>query len=339
MGSDFLFRYTSVHFLNQCPSLKSLEKQCGEVFIICDRRLKEYIPWDHSSIYFVSAGENLKDLNHFPILVTQILKSISKKASPPKAFVGVGGGSVTDFVGFFSSIYKRGIPVYFIPTTLLSSIDASHGGKTALNAGSVKNVLGTYHFPEKIFIIKSLIETVKSSEISSAYGELLKISLVHQNKIYAQLKKKRLPSFEFIWKLIKEAVHSKQQIVKKDPFEQKGVRRILNFGHTFGHCLESYHKIPHGKAVAMGMLFSIEWSVDQKLLRLQLAQEIKELIDHYTRVHFIRSIPIRSLEKLLKMDKKIISSQKIEFVFLKNIGNPVIKKVLISDILKFSRRI
>ncbi len=309
------------------------------MFIICDSRLKKDVPWKSPSVCFLSAGEKLKDLNHFPYLVQKISKSISKQTFLPKAFIGVGGGSVTDFVGFFSSLYKRGTPVYFIPTTLLSALDASHGGKTALNIGSVKNVLGTYHFPKKILIIKNLIQTVRKSEIFSAYGELLKMALIQKNRLYAKLKRKTPPHFEFIWSLMEESIKSKWHIVNQDPFEKKGIRRILNFGHTVGHCLESYHQIPHGKAVAMGMLFSIDWSVNQKFLSVKLAQEIKDLISHYTRVTRIQPIPIYSLEKLLKMDKKAISSQEIEFVFLKGVGQPVVKKVLMDDILNFARKV
>ena len=327
---------TSVHFLNKFPSLK---KDCEDAFVICDRRLKKMIPWNHSSIYFVTAGEKLKDLNNFPNFTQKILHQISKRSSPPKAFVGIGGGSVTDFTSFFSSIYKRGVPVYLIPTTILSAIDASHGGKTALNIGSIKNVLGTYHFPKKVFIIKNLLQSVKSSEVFSAYGELIKISLVDSNKLYFQLKKKHDPSFNWLWSLMREAIQSKMRIVKKDPFEKKMLRPVLNFGHTLGHCIESYHKISHGKAVAMGMLFSIDWSVNKKILRLQVAEEIKDLISHYTGGCHILSIPPRSLEKLLKMDKKSTSSQKINFVFLKDVGKPVIRSVFIKDILKFARGI
>ena len=321
-------------FLKNTPSLKRIKEQCGQnPFIICDHRLKKSIPWNSSSIYFLSAGEKLKDISSFPDHVKRILQSISKNKTTPSSFLAIGGGSITDFVGFLSSVYKRGVPVYFIPTTLLSALDASHGGKNALNVGSVKNVLGTYHFPQKIFIIKSLIQ---NSEVFSAYGELLKISFIHKNKLYKELKKKNSPSFNLIWKLLKEAIKAKYQIIRKDPFEKKGVRRILNFGHTLGHCIETYHKIPHGKAVAMGMLFAIDWSVHRRLLSSKKANEIKQIIYHYTRVRSIKSIPSRSLEKLLKMDKKMNASQKIEFIFLKDIGQPIIKKVSIKEILNFS---
>ena len=329
---------SSISFLKHLPSLNRMKEKCDpNSLIICDRRLKKNLPWNSSSIYFLPAGEKLKDLSSFPNHVKRILQFISHKKISPSSFTAIGGGSMTDFVGFFSSIYKRGMPTYFVPTTLLSALDASHGGKTALNVGSVKNVLGTYLFPQKIFIVKNLIQTVKDSEVFSAYGELLKISFIHKNKLYKELKKMKPPTFDLLWSLIKEAVKSKYRIIHQDPFEKKGIRRILNFGHTLGHCIEAYHKIPHGKAVAMGMLFSIDWSVHKKLLDLKTSAEMKRMIHHYTRIKKMKSIPSRSLQKLLEMDKKVVSSKKIEFIFLKGIGQPVIQKVSIKDILNFAK--
>ncbi|MDE0151060.1 MAG: 3-dehydroquinate synthase [Bdellovibrionales bacterium] len=327
----------NVYFLEKLPSLNSI---CGSAFVICDQKLKSQIQnWcKGQKVYFVQAGERLKDLNQFALHTKNILKSISKAPQAPSAFIGVGGGSVTDFTGFFSSIYKRGKPVYYIPTTLLSAVDASHGGKTALNVSSVKNVLGTYHFPQKVFIIKHLFQGIKSSEVFSAYGELIKIALIHNISLYESLKQQSKPSFDHFWKVMPSAIKSKLELVEKDPFEKKSVRRFLNLGHTLGHCFESYHKIPHGRAVAMGTLFALHWSADKKFISSSLYSETQNLIKHYIKVSSILKIPLVRLKKLLRQDKKSISSGKIEFVFIKGIGKPFIKTVSIDDIVQFYKK-
>ena len=313
---------------------------CGNSFVICDQKLKTQIkPYFKSKgIYFVSAGESLKDLDCFHKHTKNIIKHISKMPQAPESFVGIGGGSVTDFTGFFSSVYKRGMPVYYIPTTLLSAIDASHGGKTALNVSSVKNVLGTYHFPKKIFIIKNLFQNIKSSEIFSAYGELVKIALINNISLYKKLKKKSKPSLTHLWSIMPSAIKSKLDIVSKDPYEKKNIRRYLNLGHTLGHCLESYHKIPHGRAVAMGTLFTLHWSAERHFISSSVLLEVKNVIEHYTKVSSILKIPPLQLKKLLSQDKKNISSNKIEFVFIKGIGKPFIKTVSIDDIIQFYKK-
>lgn len=330
----------NVYFLEKPPSIKKITSLCGSAFIICDQKLRSKIRiwYKHKGIYFIKGGEELKNIDQFSFHTKNILRGISKMSGPPSAFIGVGGGSVTDFTGFFSSVYKRGVPVYYIPTTLLSAVDASHGGKTALNVSSVKNVLGTYHFPEKVWIVKNLVQNSKSSEVFSAYGEIIKIAFIQNASLYKKLKKKPKPSFRHLWSILPSAIKSKLDIVSKDPFEKKNIRRCLNLGHTLGHCLESYHKIPHGKAVAMGTLFALHWSVKNKFISSSLFLEMQDLIKHYAKVSSILQIPLLQLKKLLSQDKKNISSNKMEFVFLKGIGKPFIKTVSIEDIIQFYKK-
>lgn len=329
-----------VLFLKKLPSLKKLTSLCGPFFVICDQKLKAHIKsWRGGvKIYFVQGGESLKDVEKLPLHTKNILKIISKMPHSPESFIGVGGGSVTDFTGFFASIYKRGMPVSYIPTTLLSAIDAGHGGKTALNVSSVKNVLGSYHFPKKVFIIKHLLQKSPSSEIASAYGELVKMSLIGNMALYKKLKRKPRPSFNHLWNATPSAIQSKGDIVSKDPYEKKKIRCSLNFGHTLGHCLESYHKIPHGKAVAMGILFALHWSAKRRYISSSLLLETQNIIQHYTKVSSVLKISLPHLKKLLRQDKKNTHDNKIEFVFIKGIGKPFVKAVSINEILQFYKK-
>ena len=169
----------NVYFLNKLPSFSIFQKRLNQnlVFFICDRQLKSVIqPWFQGEewIYFVQAGEKLKNIEHFSSHVHKISQKISKSLHQPEAFVSIGGGSVSDFTGFFASLYKRGKPVIHTPTTLLSALDASHGGKTAMNAFSVKNFLGTYHIPSKSFYYSKLNSPKKNKIFSPPMESLSK---------------------------------------------------------------------------------------------------------------------------------------------------------------------
>ena len=332
----------NVYFFKKLPLFSIFQKRLNSnfVFFICDRRLKSVIqPWLQGEwIYFVQAGEKLKNIENFSSHVHKINQKISKSMYPPEVFVSIGGGSISDFTGFFASLYKRGKPVIHVPTTLLSALDASHGGKTAMNAFSVKNLLGSYHFPQKVFIIQNLIHQ-KKQDILSAYGELVKIAFIEGRTLYNKLIKKNKISFEHIWPLIPYAIKTKLDIVEKDPFEKKGLRRQLNLGHSLGHVLETALEIPHGQAVALGTRFAVLWSVEKNWLSPQTAQNLLNILNHYTGQSLIPALPVHILKKLIQEDKKVDQFQKINFVFLKNLGQPIIKKVSIDELIYFYKKL
>lgn len=251
----------------------------------------------------------------------------------PSCFIGIGGGSVTDFTGFFSSVYKRGRPVFYFPSTLLCALDASHGGKTALNVSSVKNYLGSYHFSSGVFIVKDLIKKQKQ-DLFSANGELVKIAFIQGGDLYQKLKKKISVSFANIWPLIPLGVQAKLDLVEKDPFEKK-YRKYLNLGHSLGHCLESYYRQPHGQAVALGIAFSIQWSMKKKFLSIPKAKELMNILHHYSSLPVLPRIPEKILMKLIQEDKKIKNDQMIDFIFLKDVGRPMIRSVSIQKLAHF----
>ena len=318
---------------------KNIFTQIPSPFIICDQKLKPKIQkWiQQKGIYFVSGGESLKDINKFPLHVQKIAKKISLLKKKPSCFVGIGGGSLTDFTGFFSSLYKRGRPVYYIPTTLLSALDAVHGGKTAVNLGAVKNYLGTYHFPKKVFIIKNLIQSHPLWK--PALGELIKIALVQSFSLYKKLNKTNLHSFDCVWPLLPYGIQAKLDIVQKDPFETKGFRKHLNFGHTLGHGLERLQNLPHGQAVAVGMKLALFWSLEKKILKFPQAQQLLDLVQVCIPVHFKPQVSVRLLKKLFFEDKKSVDSHFIDFVFLKKPGQAVVQKTSVMELVQFYKKI
>ena len=165
-----------------------------------------------------------------------------------------------DFTGFLASVYKRGVFLIHIPTTWLSAMDSAHGGKTALNVPPFKNLLGSYCFPQAVLVVKSLLFRLPEKERNAARGELMKIALIQGGSFYKKISKKRIFTHQDFWRFLPLAISSKLQIVKEDPYDEKGRRRVLNFGHTLAHALELRFKISHGEAVLYGIVFAVQWS-------------------------------------------------------------------------------
>ncbi|MDE0118995.1 MAG: 3-dehydroquinate synthase [Bdellovibrionales bacterium] len=343
--------------------------------VICDRKLQQYPEvntWlKNYPVYFVSAGEKLKNIDFFPTHINKILKiSTHKKLS---GFISLGGGSVGDFTGFIASVYKRGVPLIHIPSTWLSAMDSAHGGKTALNTKEIKNIIGSYCFPKAVFIVKKLlyqtgrekgltkasthfekkkkqIEKAKGTlpflsekEKKSAEGELVKIALIVGGTFYKEVLKKYLIKKSFshldLWLLLPQAILSKLKIVEEDPYEKKGLRLLLNLGHTLGHALESYFKIPHGQAVLYGITFATHWSHRRFTLSPLFLKEMSFFIEKQKKLAFyFRKIPLPTLAELLLQDKKRVNKDRVNFIFLKGSGRVFVEEISVQKIIKEVQR-
>lgn len=324
--------FKNVKFLNDLLPLRSLSK--SESLVIFDQRLKknrEFKHWvnDFDLKYSVVGGEELKDLNSFAQHFTKIA-GILKGTSRDLRIVAVGGGSVTDFAGFFASIYKRGVPLVLIPSTWLAAIDSAHGGKTALNSGEHKNSLGTFYFAKNVFIVKSLLMSQPRVRQVEAYGELLKIALISGGA----WTKDFLASRDIdIWKYLRPAIAAKYKVLNKDPYEKKGIRKILNLGHTLGHVFEKQNGIPHGLAVGQGIIFASRWSEKRGLLEPQQSHRIQKLISELqnTNPTLLKS---KVLLQGLRGDKKIRGNGKVDFIFLKKPGRVVVESVALAEVIE-----
>lgn len=285
-------------------------------------------------ILFLNSGEKLKSLSSYESILNQLKKIEKKHICRIKGILALGGGSIGDFAGFVASTYKRGIELVHIPTTWLACIDSSHGGKTALNLNMVKNQIGSYYFPKKIVIIKSILKSQGPQRLTEAYGELIKTYLYsgNQNLLFSKI------SFEMFWKCLATAINEKYKLVKKDPYEKKSIRQILNLGHTSGHLIESYYKIPHGISVLEGLKITLLFSYKKsyisqtKLLQIQTCLNVIKSIQQKPSFQPMKK---HKLESLLLQDKKIDYQGKINFIFLKNPGNPVNKKIKPDELIEF----
>lgn len=281
----------------------------------------------------LKSGESLKSFAQFKKISEMLVVMSEKIAARPLQFVAVGGGSIGDFVGFIASVFKRGVPLIHIPSTYLAAIDSAHGGKNALNIEigkrRFKNQIGTFYPASKIIISKSILSTLPEEIIIDSYGEALKISLLKGGKLWQKFSSQIDWDHQIIWQLLPDLIRAKYEIVSKDPFEKKGVRHLLNFGHSLGHVIESDLKISHGLSVLLGLGFALEWSRSRGLYKKQVIS----LPDHRRALS-----KLKNTENLLKQDKKMTGNSQIRFIFLKSPGHPVIEKVKIKEIVAEVKR-
>ena len=278
--------------------------------------------------------------------IDKILKVLfNKNFSRQDCLIAIGGGITGDMGGFAASIFKRGLQFINIPTTLLSQVDSSVGGKTGINNNYGKNLIGSFYQPKIVISDSDFLKSLPKREIICGYGEILKHSLIINKNFYKFLEKNvssilNLKS-PFIEKAIYESCKIKKSVVEKDE-KEKNVRKILNFGHTFAHAYEAAlgysKKLNHGEAVILGMYSALKFSYENKLLNNKEYKSILKHIDNSNLPFKIKKyFKIKNLNKILSFmtkDKKN-SSDKINLILLKKIGSAVIDKEYHRDYLKF----
>jgi len=291
------------------------------------------------------ASEKNKNIHHIG-KVLQIL--LSKNFSRQDCLITIGGGITGDVGGFAASLYKRGLNFVNIPTTLLSQVDSSIGGKTGVNTKEGKNLIGSFYQPKIVISDIDFLKSLPKREIICGYGEILKHSLILNRKFFDYLETNfsKILSLKspFIVKAIYESCKIKKSVVQKDE-KEKGIRKILNFGHTFAHAFEATFgyskKLNHGEAVILGIVVALKFSLNKKLISFKDQNKIlKHIIDAKLPSNIKDYFSKKDLNKILKfmsIDKKNVS-QNINLILLKKIGSTVIdneyKKVEISKFLK-----
>jgi len=273
-------------------------------------------------ILLIKDPESWKNMDGF-YEVIQFFSGHNLKTSSP--IYAVGGGALLDLIGFCTAVFKRGIPIHFIPTTLLAMVDAAIGAKNALNFKETKNLLGTFHNPKAIIIYEPFLTTLDSKELLSGFSEMLKIGLIASKKLWKTLEIEALTTSNIL-----ECIAIKQSIVEGDLFDQNK-RQQLNFGHTVGHAYESAmgFKVPHGLAVSLGMIVESYMSVRAS----RLSQiEFLDIQDKLSKIHGpFEKIPFQKLVPFLIMDKKI-TDQDLVVLHLVEIGKkPILQKTTLKE--------
>lgn len=260
-------------------------------------------------------------------LANSIINDIARFDKKKSIFIAaLGGGVVGDLAGFIASIYKRGIPYIQIPTTLLAQVDSSVGGKTAVDLWQGKNLVGTIYQPRLVFDDISLLKTLSLRQVRSGLAEVIKYGLIKDPRLFSYLEKKyrdilflKLNSLEFI---VGRSAFIKAKIVQQDEKEIKGIRTILNFGHTLGHAIEAasnYKRYSHGEAIALGILIACDISKELKFIDSDIAQRIENLIKNIGLPTRIDGLLSGEIIEAHYRDKKFVGL-KNKFVLLKGIG-------------------
>jgi 3-dehydroquinate synthase len=245
--------------------------------------------------------------------------------------INLGGGVVSDMGGFIASIFKRGLDFIQIPTSLLSMVDASIGGKTGIDLGRHKNQLGVFSNPLKVYVDPGFLKTLPAKELKNGYSEMLKHGLIKDKFHWENLKNINFDNVENLTSLIFESIQIKNKIVLNDPFEL-GERKKLNFGHTFGHAIEGFFlgeegEVAHGHAVAIGILAESFVSKQRSFLSDENFEEISNVILSHFEMPLFKLDWIDSIYNLMLNDKKNFD-QKVQCILLNDLGECIINQII-----------
>jgi 3-dehydroquinate synthase len=264
-----------------------------------------------SDLFVVPAGESSKSLDAFQKLCSQMY---AQGCGRDTTVIALGGGMITDLAGFVASTFCRGVPVIYMPTTLLAMVDAAIGGKTAVNLPEGKNLIGSYYFPQKVLLHFPFLKTLPDEEWENGFVEILKMGLIADPDLFYGFSKLSIETLVF------RAIERKRRIVAQDPYDQ-GRRSLLNLGHTIGHALEalSDYTLSHGKAVGIGIVIEARLSHKMGILS---AHDLHHIEATFPSTEFVTTPD--ALIRQLKVDKKARHGTPY-FVLLEKIGKPYIK--------------
>ncbi len=309
------------------------------IVILTDHNLKRIYGGEFPDypVLSVNPGEASKSLETISRLTEDLLKLGVDRSG---FILGIGGGVVCDLAGFLASVYMRGIRFGFISTSLLSQVDASIGGKNGVNSKSAKNIIGLFNQPEFVICDNKMLETLPEEEYLSGLSELVKAALIRDKSLVdlidANYRSILSRDTDLLNDLIVKSVLIKKGVVQEDERES-GVRKILNFGHTFGHAAESAYSVKHGIAVGWGMIAAMELSFQKGYLNDTDKKFVTDLI---RKLGLLQGTEIsgKKIANKISSDKKR-SGDFIDFVFLTSPGNCKLEKVSISDLVKFIKTI
>ncbi len=301
------------------------------ILVIVDKKVLS----NHKRLSKIFLKNKFSKLNFYPLQVKESIKSISylikinsflleKNYGRDTTIVAIGGGVIGDLAGFAASTFMRGVQLIQVPTTLLSAVDSSVGGKTGVNFNGKKNILGSFYQPKLVVVDIDFLSSLPKQELTSGLGEIVKYSYLWNDDFFNYLNHNYSEVYNFnkivLQKIIYNSLLIKSSIVVKDEKEQS-LRKILNLGHTFAHAFESYFnfRVKHGQAVIAGLAASFYLSNQLGILENEDLKKYLSLPSAIKIGSFLKSVDNKAIFKIMKSDKKNRDGQ-IKFVLLKNIG-------------------
>lgn len=312
--------------VERVPAILARTREASEIFVMIDEALVDLYGDALTALsayptYLIKADEESKTLTGVALFVDWLL---ANKATRSAHIVAIGGGVIQDVAAFACHIYYRGVPWTFVPTTLLSQADSCIGAKSSINVLPLKNQLGVFHSPSHVVICSQFLTSLPQIEVDSGYGEIYKLALTNDGAFFTELTDAlgngghRNPQ---LLQLIRQALDSKRLVIEQDEHESD-LRRVLNYGHSFGHALEALtsNEVPHGLAVMWGMDLINFLGVGWGLTNPETAQRVRTVITAHTD-YVISALPsARELVDVLKRDKKVRNGV-MHFAVLHDIGD------------------
>lgn len=309
---------------------ESIPRKAGKVFVastadvwdLYGNALERGLAGRSYELLLFPGGEPRKRLAEVEALAERMVLQGADRSS---IVVALGGGILTDIAGFLAAIFMRGIPVIQIPTTLLAQVDAAVGGKTGVNLVGGKNLIGSFHQPLAVYIDPAVVDTLPEREYRAGLFEVVKHGIIADADLFRIMRecadsvKRHAP--EIVDRMVSDSVRIKAAVVSNDE-KENDLRRILNFGHTFGHALEAeteYKRFLHGEAVAWGMKAAIQLSILEGLVPESEASEMLACINSYGPLPALDGISRERIAVRLLRDKKTVQG-KIHFVLVEGVG-------------------
>ena len=327
-STDFWFHGS----LNQ---LKKLADQKSSIILTDENLFNHHGPrlkgWN---TIVIKAGEEFKVQATVDEIISQM---IDLQADRKTTLIGIGGGVLTDLAGYVAAIYMRGIRVGYVPTTVLGLVDASIGGKNGVDVGEYKNLAGTIRQPAFILHDLKLLASLPDPEWVNGFAEIIKHAAILDLPMFRELEAGDPETYRKnprkLAELVRRNAMLKAAIVKKDEFEQ-GPRRLLNFGHTLGHALETQYELSHGQAISIGMTYAAQLSAN--LLDYSEPARLISLLEQYGLPTFAEFDKARVFQ-VLKMDKKR-ASKDMNYVLLKKTGRAQVESIPLTKLEKLINR-
>ncbi|NMA04925.1 MAG: 3-dehydroquinate synthase [Acholeplasmataceae bacterium] len=307
------------HFLGDYQDSKLFVVTDENVYFLYKDTLEQKLIERDIFWYVLVDGDYSKTSENAFNIIDFLIKNGAKRND---LLISFGGGVVTDIAGFVASVYMRGINLIHIPTTIISQIDSSIGGKTAVNHEQYKNIVGTFYDPTIVICETKYLDTLQNKEVLNGYGELIKTGLIGDIDILHELD---LGDVKYTPDLISKAIEVKKKYVIEDYFD-KSIRNTLNFGHTIGHAVEAAtnFEISHGEAVIFGMIKALEVGIYLGLTNPKVLDDLNAFLQKIS--YKVTNLNYTEYEKYLLMDKKG-KSDGIRFVFLEDVLKPKIKTI------------
>jgi shikimate kinase / 3-dehydroquinate synthase len=329
----FSGKTTSYYFNADFDDLKTLVSKDLAIIVTDDNIFrhheKMFAGW---KTIVLPSGEQNKVQSTVDEIIAQLIRL---KAERRTTLIGIGGGVITDITGYAASVYMRGLPFGFLPVSVLAMVDAAIGGKNGVDVGPYKNLVGTIRQPDFLLFVPALLRSLPAMEWINGFAEIIKHGCIKDVKLFETLEKNSLSFFqessEAMGKLVKKNAVIKSDVVVADEFEQ-GERRLLNFGHTWGHAVETKLNIPHGFAVSIGMVMACQLS--ESMTGFRDTDRVIALLRKY-------GLPVGAVADhdevfdVLTMDKKRERSS-MNYILLEKIGKGVAKSIPLGELKKLT---